>query len=321
MFDRRQFLRAASLTALVSIAPHARAQTTPEVRALAYLAQEVPAWSAENRCFSCHNNGDAARALYAAHRLGWRVPRQALSDTTDWLAQPSQWESNRGDPQFSDKKLARLQFAAALAEALEAGWLNDRAALGQAASLLVKDQQPDGSWQVDAEASIGSPVTYGAALATATARRVLAGLPDAQLQKAAARADAWLLAAPLLSVLDAAAILTALGPDRSEKRRECLAFIRSAQSSDGGWGPRAHAPPEPFDTAMVLLALANLRGAPETASLIDRGRAWLVGSQLPSGGWPGTTRPPGGQSYAQHISTTGWATLALLRTAGRPPAR
>ncbi|MFO1532763.1 MAG: ArsA-related P-loop ATPase, partial [Thermoplasmatota archaeon] len=35
-----------------------------------HLAREVPRWSAENHCYSCHHNGDAARALYAAARAG-----------------------------------------------------------------------------------------------------------------------------------------------------------------------------------------------------------------------------------------------------------
>jgi hypothetical protein len=54
---------------------------------------------------------------------------------------------------------------------------------------------------------------------------------------------------------------------------------------------------------------ANL--APEAMA---RARVFLIATQQPDGGWPATTRPPGGQSYAQHISTTGWATLALLLT-------
>jgi hypothetical protein len=32
----------------------------PERRAVAFLTREVPRWSVENRCFSCHNNGDAS---------------------------------------------------------------------------------------------------------------------------------------------------------------------------------------------------------------------------------------------------------------------
>jgi len=34
-----------------------------EARAVEFLVREVPAWSKNNGCFSCHNNGDAARAL------------------------------------------------------------------------------------------------------------------------------------------------------------------------------------------------------------------------------------------------------------------
>ena len=34
--------------------------------------------------------------------------------------------------------------------------------------------------------------------------------------------------------------------------------------------------------------------------------------QEADGSWPETTRPPGADSYAQRISTTGWALLALL---------
>jgi hypothetical protein len=67
---------------------------------------------------------------------------------------------------------------------------------------------------------------------------------------------------------------------------------------------------EPFDTAVVLLALSDLR-QPQS---IARGRKLLIARQRPDGGWPETTRPPGAQSYAQHISTSAWATLALILT-------
>ena len=48
-----------------------------EERAVAHLAREVPRWAKKNRCYSCHNNGDAARALYTAVRLGRSVPAGA----------------------------------------------------------------------------------------------------------------------------------------------------------------------------------------------------------------------------------------------------
>src|SRR4051812_41648464 len=94
---------------------------SPEERALGYLAREVPSWSKDNGCYSCHNNGDAARALFVAVRLRRRVPSAALADTTRWLQRPGDWDRNGGEGPFSNKKLARLQFAAALVEAHSAG--------------------------------------------------------------------------------------------------------------------------------------------------------------------------------------------------------
>src|SRR4051794_4492104 len=90
---------------------------TPEQRALAYLNVEVPRWHAENHCYSCHNNGDGARAMLAGKKAGFIVPEASLADTQLWLDQPENWDHNGGEGGFSDKVLARLQFARTLAEA------------------------------------------------------------------------------------------------------------------------------------------------------------------------------------------------------------
>src|SRR5262245_14850024 len=95
--------------------------TIAESVAVGVLKREVPAWSRENHCFSCHNNGDAARALYAAGRKGHRVAERVLADTTAWVERPAGWDKNKGDPGFSDKRLANVQFAASLLAASEAG--------------------------------------------------------------------------------------------------------------------------------------------------------------------------------------------------------
>ena len=99
-----------------------------------------------------------------------------------------------------------------------------------------------------------------------------------------------------------------------------LELLRRGQSDDGGWGPRASSPPEPFDTALALLALAKCDQSPDIRGMIARGRAFLIAQQQEDGSWIETTRPPGNVSYAQRISTTGWATLALLATR-EPSAR
>src|SRR6187397_1215648 len=71
-----------------------------EIRAVEFLKREVPAWSKNNGCYSCHNNGDAARALYTASQKGHRISTDVLVDTTAWLGNPQLWDKNKGDPGF-----------------------------------------------------------------------------------------------------------------------------------------------------------------------------------------------------------------------------
>ena len=272
--------------------------------ALTFLAREVPSWPSQNQCYSCHNNGDAARALYLGRKLGYTVPDEALQGTTTWLRTPARWDEIHGAPAASDRNLAHIQFTAALAEAVQTGAVRDTAVLRAAAQSLIGLQRPDGSWQVDTGGLPGAPATYGAALATYLSRRSLEIAGPARYSAAIARATGWLRSATPQSTLDAAALLLAI-PNRADCRQRLL----DAQTSDGGWGPQAKMPAEPFDTALVLLAL---RGEGTAA---ERGRAWLIKMQDRDGGWPETTRPSGLQSYAERISTTAWVAYALLKTA------
>ena len=249
-----------------------------EDRAIAYLAREVPLWSRTNHCYSCHNNGDAARALYTAIQLGKRVPTDALSDTNRWLARPEGWDKNGGDGPFSDKRLARAEFASALVAAVETGQVRDRGALERAAKRLAEDQTDDGSWPLDGNGSVGSPATYGRALLTLSARETLHAADALRYRAAIDRADRWLLGQPVSNTPDASAILIAANlsdrPEAAANRRRVVDRLRGGQSQDGGWGPFADAPPEAFDTALALLALSRLKDrTPETRAMIARGRA------------------------------------------------
>jgi hypothetical protein len=303
---------------VAAVATRAPIGPSPEQRAVAFLAVEVPQWSARNHCYSCHNNGDAARALYTAHRLGFEVPAEAMADTTDWLVRPKGWDENGGDERFNDKALARVQFAAALRTAVETGAVEQREPLVTAAELLLPYQRRDGSWQIGAQGTIGSPATCGPYLATYQARRTLQRADAQRFAGAIADAERWFRQQSPKTVLASAATLLALegcdDPRARVQRRRCLDVIRRGEAAQGGWGPYVHSAPEPFDSAVVLLALSELHDVPDVEAMLRRGRGYLVASQLPDGSWLETTRPAGAESYAQRISTTGWAALALLAT-------
>ena len=300
-----------------------------EARAIAYLASEVPAWRQAHPCYSCHNNGDAARALVAALGRASNV-RPALDDTLQWLSAPARWETNGGGKGGADdKRLARIQFAHATTAAFEAA-LVPKTAVEAAAAIVAADQQPDGSWRLDSSDSIGSPATYGTALATVFARRTLiaSGLPA--LADRIAQAERWLARVEAHNVPDATAILfgSADRPDAPEPDnwRAAIELLKKGQGRDGGWGPYVTSPAEPFDTALATLALHMLTRQPSRAEpsftaatladAIAKGRAYLVREQLSDGSWNETTRPAGQTSYAQRISTTGWALLAVMATSG-----
>lgn len=292
---------------------------TPEERAVDYLAGEVSRWKPENGCYSCHNNGDAVRAVMTAQRQSIEVRGQPLADTLRFLAAPERWDANnKGDPAFSDRELARIQFTSALVTASEFGFVRDRAAVGRAARVLAASQQADGSWRAGPQGTVGSPATYGDSLATHTALRALRYADSGHYRVQIEEAESWLREQRVTNVLDAAAVLLALGrkqaPEAVAQSDRCLDLLCRAQSEDGGWGPFGDSPPEVFDTAVALLALSGLKAAPEITERIARGRGFLLATQETGGGWPETTRPSGSESYAQHISTTGWAALALLAT-------
>ncbi len=292
----------------------AQPQSPAIIRGVAYLRAELPKG----------RNGDAARALLEAGARGYDTGT-SLDETLNFLKKPATWDHDGAPGGFDDKRLARIQFAGALAVAERHG----KAAstdLAEAAKLLVADQAADGSWPLDHSQSPGSPATYGTIAATWSARTSLIAsgmLPD---NFTIVQADRWLRGLTVERVYDASALLLALdlaGDAMADGlRRTALSIVRTGQAANGGWGPDATAPPQVFDTALAVLALSALNVEPRIArstyrpeellEAIAKGKAFIESQQRSDGSWPETTRPAGQESYAQRISTSGWALLALL---------
>jgi len=295
-------------------------------RAIHYLSREVAAWNPEHNCFSCHNNGDGAAALIVGAYPHEERDRAALAGSIEWLSKPQNWHENKGDPEFSDFKLARIQFGAALLAATELHLITNKEPLIEAARQIALDQETDGSWKIEADNSPGSPVTYGNALATARVVEILSLADKALYSRQIAAARQWLGEFPIHNTTSAAGVLLGLNSPEAfhlndayaQSRETAARFLLRAQSNaNGGWGPFPNSPPEPFDTAAALIALTSPPSAslPEVRRAIAAGRAYLLSSQFEEGGWPETTRPAGEQSYAQHISTTAWCLMALTLSA------
>ncbi len=307
--------------------PHRQSLTdgpTVARRAVAYLEVEVPRWRREHPCYSCHNNGDGARALIAASSRGL-LELQRVNDVIAWLRTPERWALNSEDGGVKDLPLSRIQFSSAL-QTLRVTGQADQGALERAANLLIADQLPDGSWPISATSNVGSPSGYGTPLATAIARGVLRSAMTDAAEAAVRRADAWFRAAEPQAVLEASSVIigleAAVDAPAITSRGKALALMKQGQARDGGWGPYTSSPSEVFDTAVAVLALLSLRDnvalaepgftPAEWRAAIDEGRRYLLAQQNDDGSWPETTRPARQESYSQRVSTTAWALLALL---------
>lgn len=182
------FALAAALWLATAASPQAQAPATPDAKAVGFLLKEAPAWRAGKGCASCHHNGDAARALFMAAHRGHDVG-EALKDTRAFLEAPAGWASDQGHE--ADDALRRLQFAAALAAAGERD-LNPAPPLVEAATIILADQMPDGSWVPDASDGPGSPVTWGTAVATWMSRSTLVASGRGPDDFAVVQTDRWL---------------------------------------------------------------------------------------------------------------------------------
>lgn len=291
------------------------APTSPVIaKGVAFLLGELPKG----------RSGDAIRALIEAGARGYDIG-SGLDETLNFLKKPGAWDEYKAPAGFGSQKLARIQFAGALAVAERHG----KAAstdLAEAAKLLVADQAADGSWAVDESSEPGGPTTYGAILATWAARTALIASGMQPDNFTIVQADRWLRGLAVESVFEASAMLLALeltGDVMADGlRRTALSMVRTAQQPEGGWPPAAEAAPQIFDTALATLALSALNVEPRSArstyrpeellAAIAKGKAYLESQQRPDGSWPETTRPAGQVSYPDRIATTGWALLALM---------
>jgi len=342
------FLFVTHVAACANAQPEMQQQRNSVKKAVTYLANELSSWNTDHTCYSCHNNGDAIRALTIARDQGFSFRATEFEQTIQWLKRPTEWSKNGPDGEFNDRRLAKLQFAAALAS-IETRHPTARQPLQDAAALLASDLLPDGSWPGQPFGTIGSPITYGAFLATAQARDVLRQTGAPRFSADVDRANTWLRTSRPKSVLNAAAVLRAIATDdhidATATRSHCFELIRRGQSREGGWGPYVTAATEPFDTAIVLLALhavddhrghvdrrkdPRLEGQSEedprrrdersliesedVTQMIDQAKSFLIKTQSPDGSWPETTRPADRESYAHRVSTTAWCLQSLAVT-------
>lgn len=291
-------------------------------RAHDFLAEELARWRGEERCASCHHDGDAARVLWSS-ATGVESRRGAeLATHGARLVDLELWRNPRADPRSGDERLALVQRAAALHAALAQGAELDPAAVEGTLEALRAEQEESGCWLGSGSTELGGPVTYGPFLATAVVLEVLGARGDLASARAVRRGRAWLASAAPRATIEHAAVAWALVAPRDGRERVArdgsVAALLARGASSGGFAPWQEGPSEVFDTALALIALEAQPAAPDLARISAAARGFLECEQEPDGGWPETTRPAGGTSRAHRVSTSAWAAQALAAAPRAP---
>ena len=233
-----------------------------EARAVAYLSIEVPRWRREHPCYSCHNNGDATRALIAASARGHAVG-DAIDDTLAWLATPERWDSNTSARRLGGSAARPHPVCECARRDGGSGRARRTPSTGQprCSSSISSD---DGSWRLSESQILGGATFYGTSLGDGD------GAPQPRPRDRRTRARArWRRPARGCEHSSRCpcsmppSILLGLerdvDPAAVAQRREGPRRAEARPGPDGGWGPYVTSQSEPFDTALAVLALVGVR--------------------------------------------------------------
>lgn len=282
-------------------------------------------------CTSCHQQYLPLAAAGIAKRQGLPVEAQAEAELIRMVAQGEfkdfepDWEPLFHPDAAGTKGYTLLAYALA---GLPADDLTD-AAVHHLAAI----QGPEGQWHNNLPRP---PLQTGDIGATALGVQALQRYPLAgrktEFQARVDKARRWLARAEAASTDSKAFQLLGLswaGETADPLRAKARALIRE-QRPDGGWGQLTSLPSDAYATGQALYALQVAAGLTEADPAIQRGRRFLLQSQLADGSWRVRRRafpfqptmpsgfPHGRDSWISAAGTS-WAVMAL--SLGQPAMR
>jgi len=195
-------------------------------------------------------------------------------------------------------------------------------------SRILELQEADGSWKPGGQLRMKRSAPEAAQLTTMWAAFAL--LQSDASAEPISRARSFLKKSPAGKALEGLAVRLLLEKRLGEESafQGTLTDLLSRQNADGGWASHPEGAGDAFATGQALYALRKT-GASGAADSIERGRAFLIGSQTADGSW---RVPPGALSgramNAERLKNldpiyrywgTAWASIALSSTLATKP--
>lgn len=304
-----------------SAEPSSPAQVRQAVeRSLGYLGKGGQAWIDKHKCTSCHLVPFLLWSYNDSRTRSISLDQRKLDDWTKWSWDFSVNDKDKsGTPTGGGLDTMAQMLLGRDAGAADAKIAEAAATLGQ---LIVKAQQPDGSWKPGGQLpSQRRPASETQAVTTMRTLLALASLdkPDETVTRSRDQALAWVKNNAKPGQSSESLLLCLLieqnfgAPARAlDLRKQLLA----KQNADGGWSWLFGEASDAFATGQSLYAL-SYAGLPADDPAVGRAWTFLVKTQRPDGSWYVPTTKKGKQKDNEGLSSywgSAWAVIGLART-------
>ncbi len=283
-------------------------------RGLGHLDKAGQEWLTGRKCIGCHHGAFMVWSHHEARQRGFAIDEKKLADMNRqvmsvYLTDRADFEKKKGG-QVRSTEVILAQVGVIPADETTAEMVRE------ARSILLRAQQPDGSWKYAGQPQERPPAEADE-ITTMWAVLALASQTDSDeaLAAARARARAW-LEKHQTGKGNEALVLRLLLEQKfggAARAKELLAELVSRQNADGGWSWSATRKSDPFATGESLYAL-GLLGHTGDDPAVQKAWKYLLAAQKPDGSWFAPTKKDNGQSAIASYWGSAWAVMGLVRT-------
>ncbi len=311
-----------------AVAPKMKPDPAPSARAA--LARSMPllqrvdvTFMQKSGCVSCHNNSihEMAIAELQKRKLGFdQAIAQSQLKALGGYIEGSRERYLEGISIAGESDTTSYLLLGLAAQSFPAN-----AATDAMARFLRGQQNPDGSWPLDASRP---PIESSRMEVTAVSVRALQAYAPAAQREAyrepVRRASAWLASAQVSSNEDRVFQILGLSwaGENTDRLRKLAAALIAEQRPDGGWAQIPALASDAYATGQALFALKTSGALTPDDPVFERGIKFLLNTQMHDGSWYVRSRtvplqpffdsgfPYGADQYIS-AAATNWAAVAL----------